>query len=124
MNSQVEKFRPFLENIQLPLAIIDLVLEYVQLLSEGQYKWGDLLDIPVDNLTYTFMLKMRIETFDSETAMSVYEGEVDVVRINMLRFKFTVSGTHYVVCQDWLLNDDMMFKICHQPRGSRIILFT
>ena len=105
-----------LEIFELLIVFVDLILNYVRGLFDGQYTREDMEDLPAG--TYTFMLNMTIKSLrigceyrfpynihymffrDPDLLDYAYEGKVRVIcteypRKSRFNFKFTMNGTDY-----------------------------
>ena len=87
-----EIVRSLLQDTPLIRDIIEIILDFVKLMHDGQYKHRDLMGL-LDG-TYTFMLNMNVFTYSKEHFY--HEGEVDVVQSGRwFEFKFTSFGTSH-----------------------------
>ena len=96
--------RSLLKNSTLPSNLDEIILYYLQLLYDGQYKWYDLRDISVG--THTFALNMEVKFYESGVKKFSYVGDVDVLYTGEFKFKFIANGTHYEFTEGWLYNNN------------------
>ena len=117
VDSEIDLIRPIIsDNTPLIPELNDVILYYVRLLYNGQYKRGELRHIPI-NTTFIFMLNITI--ISARESVISYEGDVDVVRTKgalncRFNFKFTNNGIHYEMIDGDLWNgvvcDSIMFS--------------
>ena len=92
--------RPCLSDFELPVVLVDLILDYVRrMYEERYYTWKELKCMPKD-ISYTFILNMKIVTVDTlsrRRTCNEGECEVDVIRIknNWFNITFTMGEICY-----------------------------
>ena len=123
VDSHIKSIRPvLLENTPLIPVLDELVLDYLRLLYVGQYKRGNLKDLPYRG-THTLMLKIHVQYFYYRLYGFFHEGEVDVIRDgSRYIFKFTNAGEDYELTQGRLYSTDMSFIIHETDRCNVVLL--
>ena len=105
MDSQIALQSYLLENSTLPQELDELILYYLQLLYDGQYKCEDLLEFPNTGVTHVFMLNMKIQWRSSGDIILCYKGEVNVTRTFTYEFTFAMDGTCYKLSTGSIFED-------------------
>ena len=95
---------------ELPQVLVDLILDYLQLLYDGQYKWSDLKSIP--DGTYTFMLNIKIVLdWSNSNANFSHKGDVNVIydeTVSRFMFKFNIGEFYYELVKGTIYDDRMI----------------
>ena len=111
--------RPCLSDFELPVVLVDLILDYVRRLLEVRYYTrGDLRNMLI-NTTFVFMLNMKVKLEGS--SLIFYEGEVDVSCTNygLFNIEFTMDENRYTLCNGRLQDDNycIMPQLMFMPRS-------
>ena len=109
MDNHTALIRPTLfASVKLPRELTEIILDYVRRVNKGLYKQCNIWKVSIDE-THLFMMKLNIYIFGSEVSDNHYEGEVDVIRTDMLNFKLIMNGIQYDFCQGENFGPDLLF---------------
>ena len=128
MATDFQIVRSLLETTPLIHDTIEIILDILQELYEGQYKRVDLWGISEG--THSFMLNITVSIYHNFVYDEnfEYEGDIDVIRDNSesestFNFKFTADGIQYEWKNGYRIGDITLEFFVTEPHSSYVTLY-